>query len=80
MRTQMAALASRNKSASFLKEMFRLHQTHQSRGGPRPPVLERSAATQKAVEKAPTRRAKEEAERMGDTLAYHKKKETPSIK
>ena len=43
-------------------------------------MLERSAATQKAVEKAPTKRGKEEAERMGNALAHHKKKETPSIK
>jgi hypothetical protein len=60
--------------------MFRLHQSHQARGGPTPPTLERNAATQKAVEKAPTKRGKEEAERMGDALAYHKKKETPNIK
>ena len=60
--------------------MYRLHQNYQTHGGPKPPVLERSAATQKAIEKAPTKRGKEEAERMGDALAYHKKKETVSIK
>jgi hypothetical protein len=60
--------------------MFRLHQSYQAQGGPKPPALERSAVTQKAVEKAPTRRGKEEAERMGDALAHHKKKETVSIK
>jgi hypothetical protein len=60
--------------------MYRLHQSYQAHGGPKPPVLERSAATQKAVKEAPTKRSKEEAERMGDTLAHHKKKETPNIK
>jgi hypothetical protein len=60
--------------------MHRLHQIYQAHGGPKPPTFERAAVTVKAAEKAPTRRGKEEAERMGDALAHHKKKETVSIK
>ena len=41
---------------------------------------ERAAATQKAAAEAPHRKGKEEAHRMGDALAYAKKKETLSIK
>jgi hypothetical protein len=60
--------------------MFRLHRNYQAHAGPTPPSIERHAASQKAIEKAPSMRGKEEAERMGDALAYHKKKETVSIK
>ncbi len=45
-----------------------------------PPSGEHAAATVKAMEGARTRRGREEAERMGDALAHHKKKETPYIK
>ncbi len=45
-----------------------------------PPHGERAAATQKAAKEAPHRKGKEEAHRMGDALAYAKKKETVSIK
>ncbi len=49
-------------------------------GGPMPPSGERAAATQKAATEAPHRKGKEEAHRMGDALAYAKKKDTVSIK
>jgi hypothetical protein len=63
-----------------IKDMFRLHRNYQVHAGPTPPPFERHAVTQKAIEKAPTMRAKEEAQRMGDALAHHQKKETVSIK
>jgi hypothetical protein len=64
----------------YLKEMFRLHKYHKSRAGPRPPVLERPAEIQKALEKAPTKKKHEEVERMGDALEHHRKKDVVSIK
>ncbi len=60
--------------------MHRLHITIPNVGGPMPPPGDRAAVTQKAAKEAPNRRAQEEAHRMGDALAYAKKKETLSIK
>ena len=57
-----------------------MHRPIKQKGGPAPPSGERAAATAKAVKEAMTKRGKEEAERMGDALAHHKKKQTPSIK
>ena len=56
--------------------MHRLHQITRGGGEQKPPSLERAAATEKAMKEAPTKRAREEAERMGDALAHHKKKES----
>ena len=44
------------------------------------PSGERAAITQKLAKEAPHRKGQEEVHRMGDALAYAKKKETPSIK
>ena len=55
--------------------MHRLHQITRG-GGPKPPSRERAAATSEAMKEAPTKRGREEAERMGNALAYHKKKES----
>jgi hypothetical protein len=60
--------------------MFRLHKYHKPRAGPRAPALERPAEIQKVLEKAPTKKKHEEAERMGDALEYHRKKDVVSIK
>mgnify|MGYP000178901465 CR=1 FL=1 len=60
--------------------MHRLHRTITNVGGPMPPQGERPAITQKMAKEAPNRKAQEEAHRMGDALAYAKKKETLSIK
>mgnify|MGYP002811297193 FL=1 len=60
--------------------MHRMHRTIKRKGGPMPPSGERAAATAKAVKEAMTKRGREEAERMGDALAHHKKKQTPNIK
>ena len=60
--------------------MHRLHILGPRVGGPMPPEGERAAATQKAAKEAPHRKGQEEAHRMGDALAYAKKKETLSIK
>ena len=60
--------------------MHRLHILVPGVAGPMPPQGERAAATQKAAAEAPHRKGKEEAHRMGDALAYAKKKETLSIK
>jgi hypothetical protein len=60
--------------------MFRLHKYHKPRAGPRAPAIERPAEIQKVLEKAPTKKKYEEAERMGDALEHHKKKEAVSIK
>ena len=60
--------------------MHRLHIMIPRVGGPMPPSGERAAATQKAATEAPHRKGKEEAHRMGDALAYAKKKDTVSIK
>ena len=60
--------------------MHRVHRTIKQKGGPVPSSGERAAATAKAVKEAMTKRGKEEAERMGDALAHHKKKGTPNIK
>ena len=60
--------------------MHRMHRTIKRKGGPVPPSGERAAATAKAVKEAMTKKGKEQAERMGDALAYHKKKQTPNIK
>ena len=49
-------------------------------GGPTPPSGERPAATVKVMKEALTKRAREEAERMGNALAHHKKKEDVNIK
>ncbi len=56
--------------------MHRLHQITRGGGGPKPPSLERAAATEKAMKEAHTKRGREEAERMGNALAHHKKKES----
>ncbi len=45
-----------------------------------PPSGERAAITQKMAKEAPHRKGQEEAHRMGDALAYAKKKETLTIK
>ena len=45
-----------------------------------PPQGERAAITQKHAKEAVTKRARDEAHRMGDALAHAKKNETPSIK
>ena len=55
--------------------MHRLHQITRGGGGPKAPSRERAAATEKAMREATTKRGREEAERMGDALAHHKKKE-----
>jgi hypothetical protein len=61
--------------------MHRLNfKTPSAPSGTMPPPGERAAATQKAARDAPNKRAQEEAHRMGDALAYAKKKETLSIK
>ena len=60
--------------------MHRMHRTIRRKGGPMPPSGEPAAATARAIKEAMTKRGKEEAERMGDALAYHKKKQTPNIK
>jgi hypothetical protein len=60
--------------------MYRMHRPIKSAGGPTPPSGERAAATAKAVKEALTKRAREEAERMGNALAHHKKKQDVSIK
>jgi hypothetical protein len=44
------------------------------------PVGERAAITQKMAKEASNRKGQEEVHRMGDALAYAKKKETLSIK
>ena len=54
--------------------MHRIHMIPRGGQGP-PPTIARAAATEKAMKEAPTKRAREEAERMGNALAYHKKKE-----
>jgi hypothetical protein len=55
--------------------MHRIHLIPRGGQGQKPPTMTRAAATEKAMKDAPTKRAKEEAERMGSALAYHKKKE-----
>ena len=60
--------------------MYRMHRPIKMVGGPTPPSGERAAATMKAMKEAPTKRAREEAERMGIALAHHKKKQDVSIK
>jgi hypothetical protein len=60
--------------------MHRLHIVVPSVGGPMPPNGERATITQKMAKEAPHRKGQEEAHRMGDALAYAKKKETLSIK
>ena len=60
--------------------MHRLHIITANVGGPMPPQGDRDAVTQKAVKEATSRKGQEEAHRMGDALAYAKKKETLSIK
>ncbi len=44
-----------------------------------PPSGERAAITMKLAKEAPHRKGTEEVHRMGDALAYAKKKETVSI-
>ena len=60
--------------------MHRLHTMQPSVGGPMPPQGERAAITQKMAKEAPHRKGQEETYRMGDALAYAKKKETLTIK
>ncbi len=60
--------------------MHLLHTSIPSVRGPMPPQGERDTITQKAAKEAPHRNGQEEAHRMGDALAYAKKKETLSIK
>ncbi len=60
--------------------MYRLHRPIKMVGGPTPPSGERPAATAKAMKDALTKRAREEAERMGNALVHHKKKEDVNIK
>jgi hypothetical protein len=60
--------------------MHRLHTSIQNVGGPMPPSGERAAITQKLAKEAPHRKGQDEVHRMGDALAYAKKKETLSIK
>ncbi len=60
--------------------MHRLHIVVPTVGGPMPPSGERAAITQKMAKEAPHRKGQEEAHRMGDALAYAKKKETLTIK
>ncbi len=60
--------------------MHRLHIVVPNVGGPMPPSGERAAITQKMAKEAPHRKGQEEAHRMGDALAYAKKKETLTIK
>ena len=60
--------------------MHRMHRPIKRKGGPKPPSGERAAATAKAVQEARTRWGREEAMRMGNALAHHKKKDTPTIK
>ncbi len=55
--------------------MHRIHLIPRGGQGQKPPTLTRAAATEKAMKDAPHKRASEEAERMGNALAYHKKKE-----
>ncbi len=45
--------------------MHRLHQVIHNTGGAKPPSGEYTAATEKAVKEAPTKRAREEGERRG---------------
>ena len=60
--------------------MHRLHIVIPHVGGPMPATSERAAITQKLATEAPHRKGREEVHRMGDALAYAKKKETVSIK
>ena len=60
--------------------MHRLHIVVPNVGGPMPPSGERADITQKMAKEAPHRKGQEEAHRMGDALAYAKKKETLTIK
>ncbi len=60
--------------------MHRLHTTPVYKDIVMPPSGERSAVTQKLAKEAPHRKGQEEVHRMGDALAYAKKKETVSIK
>ncbi len=55
--------------------MHLIHQIPRGGQGQKPPTLTRAAATEKSMKDAPNKRAMEEAERMGNALAYHKKKE-----
>ena len=50
--------------------MYRLHRPIKRVGGPTPPSGERPAATAKAMKEALTKRAREEAERMGNALVH----------
>ncbi len=56
------------------------HRITPAVGGPMPPSGDRAAITEKKAKEAPNRKGQEEAHRMGDALAYAKKKETLSIK
>ncbi len=60
--------------------MHRLHIVVPHVGGPMPATGERAAITQKLAKEAPHRKGQEEVHRMGDALAYAKKKETPILK